>query len=279
MKRYRFGAIILGLFLALAANAQDESIKPFSHLNVGLGIGTNGIGLEVATPVSPIIGLRGGIDFMPSFSVNKGINYHRPAVLNNVPQQLLNERYVNIPEKGAKCNVVGKPQLTQGSILCDIYTSKTSNFHFTVGAVIGNSTVAVAKGSEKTIAAVELYNSDIKNGVVAPEPGYENGITIDMEGYALTPNKGRIELDLNVNSIRPYVGFGIGRPVPSDRVSCKFDMGVQFWGTPKVMDKYGNHEITKDEPGTTSDLKDAIKLINGIPVYPTLKLTIVGKIF
>lgn len=270
--------IALALILSATAYAQNDD-KPFSHLAVGLNLGTNGIGFELASPISPIIGVRAGMDFMPMFSITQGIKYDRPEALNNVPQSFLEDRYVNIPENGAKCDVVGKPHLTEGKILFDIYTSKTGSFHFTVGAMIGNSIIAKARAADKTIAAVELYNNDIKNGVVLPEPGYENGITIDMEGYPLGHDKGRAELDLKVNAFRPYIGFGFGRPVPRKRIGCKFDMGVQFWGTPKVIDKYADHEIKKDEPGCTSDLHDAIKIINGIPVYPTIKFSIFGKIF
>lgn len=270
--------LAFALIISAVSYAQNDD-KPFSHLAVGLNLGTNGIGFELASPVSPIIGVRAGFDFMPMFSVTKGINYERPEVLNNVPKSFLEERYVNIPENGAKCDVVGKPHLTEAKILFDIYTSKTSSFHFTVGAMIGTKTVVSAKAADKVLAAVELYNQDIQNGVVMPEPGYENGITVDMEGYPVTINKGRVELDMKVNAFRPYIGFGFGRPVPKKRIGCKFDMGVQFWGKPKVVDKYNGHEISKNEPGCTKDLHDAIKIINGIPVYPTIKFSIFGKIF
>lgn len=276
MKKSLFIAIACLLSISLHAQRND---KAFEHLAVGLNLGTNGIGFELAAPICPVVGVRAGFDFMPMFAIKKGINYDRPAILNNVPTSFLEERYVNIPENGVKCNVTGKPHLTEGKILVDIYTSKNSSFHFTVGAVFGNEIVARAKSVEKTIAAVELYNQDIANGIILPEPGYEDGIKIDLEGYSITPDKGRVELDLKVNSFRPYVGFGFGRPVPRKTIGCRFDMGVQFWGKPKIIDRYGNHEITKNEPGITNDFKDAIKIINGIPVYPTIKFSIFGKIF
>ncbi|MBQ0021146.1 MAG: hypothetical protein KBT39_11580 [Bacteroidales bacterium] len=276
--------IALALTASVAAQAQIEDDKNvFNHLSVGLNVGTSAIGFEVGTTVCPFVTMRVGADFMPKFTVKNTLKYDRPAVLNNVTPQLLEERYVNIPEYGAEIDVKGKPNFNQGKVLFDIYTGKNSMFHFTVGAYFGSSRFASVKAVDKTIAAVELYNSDIKNGYILPEPGYENGINIDLEGYNLTPNKGRAQLDVKINGFRPYIGFGVGRTVPRKRVGCKLDVGVEFWGKPEIIDKYANdgkgHVITKDEPGISKDFQDVIKTVGKIPVYPTLKFSIFGRIF
>lgn len=285
--------IALALTASVAASAQiaDDSNK-FNHLSVGAGVGTNGISLELGTTLCPVVTMRAGVDIMPKFKINNSIDYDRPEVLNNVPAELLNERYVNIPEYGAHVDIKGTPGMTQGKLLFDIHPGKNSMFHFTVGAYFGGRNMVSAKALDKTIAAVELYNHDITtigpdgiHTIVEPEddPKYKDGIKIDLEGYNLTPNKGRIELDGRINAVRPYIGIGVGRTVPRKRVGCKFEFGAQFIGKIKVVDKYGDggkgHVITADEPGISSDFKDVIDILNKIPVYPTLKLTIFGRIF
>lgn len=272
--------IALALITSTVANAQIADDKnQFNHLSLGVNMGTNGIGFELGTTITPIIAVRAGMDFMPQFNINTNIDYDRPEVLNKVPQQLLEERYVNIPEHGAQAKFKIRPFMTQGKLLFDIYTSKNSMFHFTIGAYFGSSTIAKGRCAEKAIAAIELYNQDIKNGLIEPEDGYEDGFHIDMEGYKIGTNQGRAQLYAKVNSVRPYIGIGVGRTVPRHRFGCKFDFGVQFWGKPRLYDKYNNdHEITKSEPGISKDFKDGLDIANKVTVYPTLKFSVFGRI-
>ena len=270
--------------VTISVSAQIENDKNvFNHLSVGLNLGTRGIGFEVGTTICPFVTMRIGGDFLPQFKVDKSINVDRPAALDKVPASILSERYVDIPENGVDINVTGKPNMNQGKILFDIYTGKNSMFHFTVGGYFGPSKAIRVKALDRAIAAVELYNQDIANGVIMPEPGYEDGINIDLEGYSLTPDKGRVALDMKVNGFRPYIGFGVGRTVPRKRVGCKLDVGVEFWGKPEIIDRYGDggkgHVITKNEPGISKDFQDVVKTVGGIPVYPTLKFSIFGRIF
>lgn len=252
----------------------------FNHLSVGASVSTSGIGLELATPIGRFFTIHAGADYMPSFSIKSHINYDRPAVLNNVPSWFLEERYVNIPETGANVEVVGKPNLTQGKVLFDFNAASTgAGFRLTAGVYFGNKILARAKAVDKTIAAVELYNKDIADGTVQAEPSHPDGITVDLEGYPMTLDRGRTALELSVNKVRPYIGIGWGRAMPRKRLSFNFDLGVLYIGSPKVIDKYGGNEISKDDPRITQKLSDAIGLINGIPVYPMLKFTLFGRIF
>lgn len=272
--------LAITLLFSVAAQAQRYAGDgTFNHLSLGVDFGTNGVGFELATPLCSFISLRAGMDFVPSFKVTNQIDYSRPAVLNNVPTSFLEERYVNIPENGAEVDVVGQPNMTQGKVLFDIYTGKRSTFHFTFGAYFGSDVFASMRVADKTIAAVELYNKDIADGTIKPEPGYPDGIQLTLEGYPMTLNKGRAEVDLCINKVRPYVGLGFGRAIPRKNVRFNVDLGAILWGTPKLVDKYGGNEISKDDPRISSDFSDVIKIINSVPVYPTIKFTLCGKIF
>lgn len=278
--------LALALLTATAVHAKKfHQDGAFNHLTIGVNAGTTGIGVELGTTISPYFGLRAGYEFMPTFTIKKEVEYERPHALNNVPSELLNERYVDIPEYGAKIDAKGSPSLNQGNILLDIFLGKKSTFHFTVGAYFGKEEIIRLRAADKTIAAVELYNYDIAHGNVLPEPGYEDGISVEFEGYKVGMDRGRAELDLKTQSFRPYVGFGFGRTVPRHTIGCRFDIGVEFIGKYKLYDKYHKvndkiveHQITQDEPGISKDFKDVLKYMNNIPVYPCLKFSIVGKI-
>lgn len=277
-----FMALALTAGLSAQAQIADDS-NLFNHLSVGVSVGTPGIGIELGTTICPYVTMRAGVDIMPKFTVTNQLQVNRPEALKYVSQELLETRYVNIPAYGAKIDVKGQPNKTQGRVLFDIYPTKNSVFHFTVGAAFGSSDLVSVKATDKTIAAVELYNNDVKNGIIAPEPNYEDGFHFDIEGYKIVPDQGRIRLDARVNSFRPYFGIGVGRTVPRHRIGCKFEAGVEYWGKPKLVDAYANngagYTITENEPGISKEFADGIKLGSGIPVYPTLKLTINGRLF
>lgn len=276
--------IALALTSAMSAQAQLRDDKNcFNHLSVGVSAGTSGVGFEVGTTVCPVLTLRAGMDIVPkSLKVSTDFNVDRPEVLKNVSSELLASRYVDIPDYGVDIPVTGILNKTQGKVFLDLYTGRNSTFHFTVGATFGSSTLASVKATDKTIAAVELYNYDVRNGNIMAEPNYPNGFDIELEGYNITPNKGRVRLDAQVKSVRPYFGLGFGRSVPRKRVGVKFELGAEYIGKIKIVDVYGNngegYTITQDTPGLSDDFRDVLKYIDKVPVYPSLKLTIFGRI-
>ena len=77
-----------------------------------------------------------------------------------------------------------------------------------------------------------------------------------------------------------YLGIGFGRAVPkTKRVSFACDLGVQFWGTPKIyMDQPGGEVRLQDE-GLDGDGGKIVKTISKITVWPCLSFRINGRIF
>lgn len=278
--------IFIALMLAAATLSAQAQLKDdkncFNHLSIGASVGTTGVGFELGTTFCPVVTFRAGMDFMPNFTVKSHVDFDRPQILNNVNQELLEERYVNIPEYGARIDVKGSPYRMKGKAFFDIYTGKKSCFHFTVGATIGSTTLASVKATDKAIAAVELYNADVAKGNLMAEPGYPDGFNIDLEGYKVAHDQGRIRLDAQVMKVRPYFGIGVGRTVPRKRVGAKFELGAEYIGKIKIVDVYANdgkgYTITQDTPGISDDFQNVLKYIDKVPVYPTLKLTIFGRI-
>ena len=39
-----------------------------------MGVGLTGVDVEVATPITPYLALRGGLTFMPGFSINTDVD-------------------------------------------------------------------------------------------------------------------------------------------------------------------------------------------------------------
>ncbi len=84
---------------------------------------------------------------------------------------------------------------------------------------------------------------------------------------------------IKVSGFRPYLGIGFGRPVPMNhRVTCNFDMGVQFWGSPKVYTNGGNGEVQLTESNTGGD-SGFLKFISKVSVWPVLNVRVAVRLF
>lgn len=277
--RKLFLALALAAMTAAQAQINGDDKNCFNHLSASVGAGTTGISLELGTVINSHLGLRAGVDIVPGFTVKEHYEFQRPAELENVPPKLLKERY-KFPDGNIDIDAKANPNMTQGKVLVDYFPSKNSSFHLTGGLYFGASAMASMKATDQVVASYEIYQNDIKEGLLKPE---EPPVKVDFEGYALTPDHGRVQLDFKANAVKPYLGFGFGRTVPRKRVGCKFELGVLFWGKHEVVDHYGNngkgYTITKDEKGISKDFHDVLKTLDKIPVYPNLKISIVGRIF
>ena len=110
-------------------------------------------------------------------------------------------------------------------------------------------------------------------------PGVD-GIAIG-DALVTTDANGIARANLKVNSFKPYVGLGFGRAVSKHRVNVAFDMGLQFWGSPKV-------EVFSPEDGTwqrvhatdvnDDDINKALDKISKLKIYPVLSLRVYCRI-
>ncbi len=276
-----FFVVVAMLFASVAANAQLRDDKNmFNHLSLGLNLGTGGIGFEVGTVCTPYLGLRAGFEAIPSFTVSpKGIaNIHvnLPDDYKNLPTEIKNEYPA---QEDMEFDGKGKVTMKNGKFLVDIFPGKNCMFHFTVGFYAGTRQVGnliasqVEFGAEPNLEVVERYNRDINT------PGtmvYGRGLTpidVNMEdGTPLFYMGNAVPAEIRVNPVKPYFGIGVGRTVPRKRVGVKGELGVMYWGTPRIYN--GINNITE-----CSEIRDVTKVSNKIPVYPMLKITIFGRIF
>jgi hypothetical protein len=259
------------------ANAQElspEDYGYFNHLSGGIVLGTEGIGIEVAAPITYDFAVRMGYSLMPKFKYSKSLN--------------LNEN------RGAfikdKVDIGGKLNMGDFKLLVDWYPFRSSSFHATAGFFIGRSTVVEIDNKEPFVKENYRGNAGIELGVMDPSnPQSESRYTL------MTDVNGDVHAELEVSSFKPYLGIGFGRAVPKGRVGVQFDLGVQFWGRPELnanmnyVDRETGENVTRFEPiqrnritnpdGDYKDLRDAVRTIQKIRVYPVLNIRINGRIF
>ena len=271
--------IVCMLFAGAVTQANAQELSPedygyFNHLSGGIVLGTEGIGIEVAAPITYDFAVRMGYSLMPKFKYSKSLN--------------LNEN------RGAfikdKVDIGGKLNMGDFKLLVDWYPFKSSSFHATAGFFIGRSTVVEIDNKEPFVKDNYRGNAGIELGVMDPSnPQSESRYTL------MTDVNGDVHAELEVSSFKPYLGIGFGRAVPKGRVGVQFDLGVQFWGRPELnanmnyVDRETGENVTRFEPiqrnritnpdGDYKDLRDAVRTIQKIRVYPVLNIRINGRIF
>ena len=259
---------VLGFEIA-EAQLKEDDFGLFNHLSVGVSAGTDGIGLQVAAPLGTLVTMRVGYSFMPAFKYKKTID------IGSDPAFITNE-----------LDLEAKLKMNQFSLLFDYYPFTHSSFRLTAGAYIGTSKIVNAYNKSPFVESSQWGTAGIQ---LAEGNGVYDKYTI------VTDKNGNVEADLKVNAFRPYIGIGFGRSVPRKRIGLSVDLGVQIWGTPKVMTNLmyfdGNEgdfvtryeDVNKNRITRTDkdyeDIKDAVKTIHKIGVYPVLTFRLNGRLF
>lgn len=252
------------------ASAQDvDDLGIFNHVGAGLGVGTTGISIDVAAPITPYVAVRAGVGIFPTIKVKTDLDLD----FDNTTRDAYNNYMGHYPD--SKVSVEGKTSLTTGHLLFDIFPFKSSSFHFTAGAYFGGSKVVEVYNRESGILD-DIYTFNQQASTYGVDK-----IGVDLGDYFLEPDaNGNVAAKIKVNGFRPYLGIGFGRPIPmKHRVTCNFDLGVQFWGSPKVYTEGLNGEKQLTEQDTKGDDGGAIKTISKIAVWPVLNVRVAVRLF
>lgn len=270
MKRMFFACAMALLGLGHShAQLVPEDYKFFNHLSAGISLGLDGIGFDVAAPLTYNFAIRAGYTFMPRIKYSSDIHLDNSSVFTT-----------------DKVGIEGKLKMGDFHLLFDYYPFKKSSFHLTAGAYIGSRTRVTVYNKEPFVKESYWGNSGLEFGDTK---------SIYRQYSVVSDENGNIQLDAKVNAFKPYVGVGFGRAVTKRRVGVQFDLGVQFWGTPgaytnvKYFDYDASEFVIRNERVergriTTDnkdyrDVEDAIRIAEKIRVYPVLKIRVNGRIF
>ena len=241
----------LGALLTVSGARADEPVNEFGvfkHMSVGIGIGTTGLGFQVAFPITDYLALRGGYSFLPSSLVDPTFT----------------AKYTHDGGIKDETKVGTKLHMGDGDILIDIHPGKKTGFHFTTGFFVGKEKLITAKNTSP------IYGAGPGEGLIIGD--YTIGIAAD----------GIARAAIKVNKFKPYVGFGYGRAVPRKRVNFAFDLGVMFWGKPEVWGSDVN-DPTHFEPvpkaSTGEEAAQYWKYLEKVKVYPVLTFRLNGRLF
>ena len=273
--------LVIFAFLGMSltpASAQEEDQLIFNHLGIGVSVGTTALGINVSTVLTPYFGLRAGVNLWPILKLRS--NLHLGSRIQNwEPGELSEDEQVPM-EMPEVMSMHIKPKLTAGHLLIDYYPfPHSSNFHLTTGFHLGTGTVVdIHNRHEGSLMPVTAWNNAMENpdAQEVVERNNLQPIGLVLGDYFIAPDEnGNIDARIRVSGFRPYLGLGFGRAVPRKRIGCQFDLGVQFWGSPKVM--VNGEELKPDKVGEEFD--DVLSIVSRIKVFPVLSFRLVGRIF
>jgi hypothetical protein len=235
-------ALAMTLF-SMPVQAQVDEFGIFDHMSVGLSLGTNGFGIDVAAPVTEYLQVRAGYNFFPEFKYKEDLDY----------------RAKGQPTK--KTEVEGKNKLGTGQLLLDVFPFRKVPFRLTTGFFIGTDEVVKAENTVPVLAFDEGEGLLIGDYIVG----------FDKDGIA--------KATIKVNKFRPYVGLGFGRSVPRGRFGVSGDLGVQLWGTPKVYEKQTGKDIEVKKSDVGSDSDKYYEALSKVKVWPVLSVRFTWRLF
>lgn len=140
----------------------------FNHLDLGVTLGTTGIGLDAAMPVGDYVKLRTGFEVMPRFNydMNFGVESF-DGTGTSIDQSTFNrmaEVLYGLTGFKVDQNVTmkGKPTMWNFKFMVDVYPFKNNkHWHFTAGFHWGPSKIAEAVNAQEdspSLFAVGMYN-------------------------------------------------------------------------------------------------------------------------
>lgn len=137
----------------------------FTTIELAANIGTTGLGLEVASPMTEWAKLRAGFDWMPPFTVpmSFGLDSYVDGKITDkfdmISDMMYNLSGMTIDRE---IKMDSKPTMTTFKLLVDVYPFKNDrHWHFTAGFFIGGSSMgtSINKMDEMpSLLALNMYN-------------------------------------------------------------------------------------------------------------------------
>ena len=289
----------------------------FEHLNMSLGFGTTGIGIELETPVCQFAQIRIGYEYMPPYrksmsselqiGTEKSNQYD--AYGNRIESNFDKVRELMYQKTGYDMmdhiDMTGTLTMNNFKFLVDVFPlSDNKNLHLTVGFYWGPSQIAKIENdnnSNATLMCVNTYNKMYREAAVGEdiknygEAGFLMGkYTSDRrnadnevvakagDDYKMQPDgTGKVIIPIKTNAFKPYLGIGYEAKILKKREDWKFGItgGLIFWGGAPSMYNSDGINLVNDVSDIAGKTGNYVSLMSKLKAAPMINIRIIKNIF
>ena len=248
---------LFSIFLLAAAFAllpsRTASAQYFDHLALGVSVGVDGFGLQLAAPIGNQFQMRAGYSVLPPMWKPHKV-FHLEESGSHDPTDVDIEAVV----------------LFHNANLMFDWHPAGKGFFIAAGAFAGPST------------AITVRN---RNTFLAEEDWGTSGVTIGNV-MVTSDDKGNISGKLKVWPVRPYVGIGYGTPVKADkRVGFNIELGTCFTNYKIALRGRNldtledNVEVTVNSAALNNEDKGIVDKMRKFPILPMLRFGLFVRLF
>lgn len=262
---------------------------PFRHVSVGAEIGLHGLGFEAAVPVHERIVFKAGYnwttrnDLLKTDIIIDTKDLHEQWVVENSIRECTYtmEEEVNI-NSGMS---LGMHNL---KAMVNWYPFPLGRFYLSGGFYYSfnkKDPFIVLSGytTEYDWAALkELRDRTHKYGQDLAHPRMDLNLIIDGEPYTVADrvSRGYLEADFITSQFKYYLGMGLGRCIPNNKVGLQVEIGAMIYTSSSLYCQ--DKEITSIREASIAfgdDTKEILEYVDRYPVYPqvTMRFSFLAK--
>ena len=217
-----------GLVCAQTKNSFDYKFPEkksflFNKLDIALTLGSTGLGIDVASPLTDFMQIRTGISYMPKFEykmnfpieVGEGTREEQKSKFDELSGML--EQFTGHAVDD-NVDMIGEPTFYNFKLLVDLFPLENKNWHITTGFYLGSSSIGKAYNTTAdmpSLFAVKMYNHMYDNDVIN---------TLYHNIYDQTVDQALTKLEEKIANDEPIFILG--------------DMAI--YGTPEMLDMLRN---------------------------------------
>lgn len=164
------------LCCTLTASAQVQKPFDFHKLELGVSVGSTGIGLDLALPVNDYLRVRSGITYFPGFRARSSfveeLMVKEEDTEDEIARKKRMEAMMTFMSEFSDCDVdnvvdmIVQPTFVNFKLLVDVFPFRNNkHWYGTVGFYVGPSRIIKAENSTEdaaTLVAAKLYNKIYK---------------------------------------------------------------------------------------------------------------------
>lgn len=252
MKKTIVFSVIAAVLMLLPS--QRASAQYFDHLALGVTVGIDGFGLELAAPLGNQFQVRAGYSYLPPMWKPHAVVHLKETTDHNQTD----------------VDIEAITRLGGANLMFDWHPGGNEFFFLTAGMYAGSPKILTVRNRKPFLEEKDWGKEGLVIGDV----------------MVVTDDKGIAEGSLHVWPVRPYVGLGFGNAVNAyKRVGFNVELGTCFTGGYKV--KVTGENLETFESGTvvvrSADIdnedKGILDKMAKFPILPVLKFGLFVRLF